>query len=104
MGDMPGKTHRMRDTRFLSQFLEALPVIPVADDEIRNIRSTLQNPRQDADHPVVSFVTLRCREPRHCEKHSTSTKVVMLNEVLTFRSRSELQHKGIWQDPHVLRR
>ena len=34
MGDMPGKTHCMRDTRRLGQFLEALPVITVADDEV----------------------------------------------------------------------
>ena len=104
MGDMPGKPHRMRDARGLGQSLEALPVITIADDEVCNIRNTLQDPRQDGDHPVMPFVALRCREPRHGEKHSTSTKVVMLSEVVTFWPSSELRSKGIRQHPHALRR
>ena len=69
-----------------------------------DIRNTLQNPRQSADHPVMPLVALRCREPRHCEKHSTSTKLVMLSEIVTLRPSSELRFKGIRQNPHALRR
>ena len=41
VGDMPSKPHCMRDAPGLRQFLEALPVIPVAHDEIDNLRDAL---------------------------------------------------------------
>jgi hypothetical protein len=58
VGDMPNKPHRMRDARGLGQFLEALPVITVADNEVCDIRDTPENPRQDADHSVMPLIAL----------------------------------------------
>jgi hypothetical protein len=104
MGDMPGKTHCVRNTCPLGHCLEMLPVIPVADDEIHNIRATLKNPRQNPDHPFMPFVALRCRKPRHGEKYLTSTKLVMLSKVVTFRPSSKLRSKRIRQHAHALGR